>query len=263
MKLLMNYLIICILILFLYFIYYCFLKVKQAHQIWNWANENWFPYKQFMNQTEIEYIQSCLSNLFWDYLSRPFLVWFQHHLPYLSSFTYGVSYNGKDISPSRIGFGLVGMIGSSKLEKEAIKVLESHHLIKPNTNGTFGGLAWNFDEKSIRMYYKVNISYFTHTDFPIEEYYSIGLQAWTWDINSGKLLDTKEYIFDKQQYGAWMYSEKREQWIYQDNESSDKIPPELNKYIQKWNEFGYQLDTISHWGTDWVLYFPRITFQSG
>lgn len=238
----------------------CLYTYRQSIHLWDWVCHNWFPYHEHLNDAEITYIESCQTYLLLEYLLRPFLICFQPYLPYLSNFTYAFEWNEteKEIHRGRLGYGLASGFGTHQIiEKAALLVLESHDLQNiPKVEGVFYGLAWNFHDNTMRYYYKMPI---TQLEKPNDvKTYQIGLKAWTWNLETKEMIDEKDYVFVQNKNEALMFSKKRNQWILQNNNIPKDIPPKVLPEINIWKEHGYNLDTVSHWDSDWVFYFPRI-----
>lgn len=237
-----------LIIFLILYVILCLRITFRCIRLWDWVNRDWYNYLVKMIPEEVYYIRCCQFYLFFGFLFRPFIIWFRPYLPYLSSFTYGVDKNGR----GRMGWGYTGMFGSSLLEKVAMKVLKARGMNEKKIEGEFYGLGWNWNDDTIRMYYLVEAR-----EKEGEDIYDTGLKAWTGNMTTHEWFDEKDYVFPRKRDGAWMWSSARAQWIFQNN-FTDNYPKEYEKEVKLWKEKGFDIDTVSHWGDEWVLYFPRI-----
>jgi len=278
-------------ILLLVYTILCLNARRRAQKLWNWACRDWHPYHEFLLPEEIHYIQYCLRSTFWDYFLRPFTGILWPHLPALSSFTYGVQCDTEQpdafCDRSRCGFGIPcgEVLGGQQFETLARAVFQARGLpettqLYANENenqnqnqkgqpiGHLYGLAWHGTHKTLRVYWKVPIQYLkTERKWEGEgDVWEVGLYARTWNWDTKEVVDEKQYVLEKDFGGTWMHTRSRG-WVYQANFIENKeigdieeLPAVLTHEIKKWTQqTGLSLDTVSHWGSTWVLYFPRVS----
>jgi hypothetical protein len=278
-----------VILIFLYAVL-CLNARRRAQKLWDWACRDWHPYHDFLLPEEIQYIQYCIRSTFWDYLLRPFTGILWPHLPGLSSFTYGVQLeeetDNEMCDRSRCGFGIPcgELLGGQQLETLARAVFQARGLpettqLYENENqnqnqnqkgqpiGHLYGLAWHGTHKTLRVYWKVPIQYIKQSVKTKRDWegnvWDVGLYARTWNWETGECIDEKQYVLEKDFGGTWMHTRSRG-WVYQSNfretEDLENLPTVLTREIKKWTQqTGLSLDTVSHWGNTWVLYFPRVS----
>lgn len=246
---------------------------KQKH-IYEWHCENFFPFDKKFTDNEKKYVQKCIELSKYE-LFRPFLVAWDQLIERLSFFAYSHKVNKDQVNSTRIAFGSVIM--PEVAESLALQVVKERGIKLPDctkgSNLIFGGLGWDFQEKTFRVYYRFK----NYSKLPKRlqklgtdsvDWLKPGLVSWVYN-DKGVIVEEKVYRYDKVEKRTQMMTSKRPKIDQFDCPVGDqylqaKWKQRVNKtgkdIIDHYEHCGYLLDTIAFEDTDhFTLYFPMVT----
>lgn len=218
-------------------------------KLFSWHCKNVYPFHEKLTPTEQSYIQQCIR-LSWCELLRPFFSKRDPILNRLSFFSYSTRVKNGVSSSGRIAYGSGVRPGTAYEYAQAV-LKERKIEVELNENLIFGGLGWDFEEKTFRVYLRCKDLSKIDTKKEGE-----GGIAWTYD-EEGKQVDEKIYSFPEKK--VTLLDSSRRGGIYQYDESVPKnVPEKVKEVMDFYKKYGYELDTYAKNGEEYTLYFPRI-----
>ena len=239
-------LLLLLVIFFLRIIYFYFWQ----KQIWTWHCKNVYPFHEHLTPLEQEYIQACMK-LSWCELLRPFLLYRDPLLSRLSFFSYSSRIKENRVRSGRIAYG--SAVRPEKAYQYAQAVLKERKIpIVLDTNVTFGGLGWDLEEKTFRVYLRCKDV--SKLDTQMKKGEGEGGIAWTYD-EAGKKIEEKIYTFPEK---VTKMKSSRRGIIPQYDDLPVHLPEKAQELVRFYKKHGYFLDTYAKDGEEYTLYFPKI-----
>lgn len=243
----MLILLLFLLLLLVLLLAYCFTSWQK--KLFSWHCKNVYPFHEKLTPTEQAYVQQCIR-LSWCELLRPFLMKRDPLLKRLSFFSYSTRVKSGGTSSGRLAYGSGVRPGTAYEYAQAV-LNERRIVVELNENLIFGGLGWDLEEKTFRVYLRCKD--LSKVD-PKKE--GEGGIAWTYDEN-GKKVEEKIYSFPEKKVTLLDSSRRGEIYQYDESVPND-VPEKVKEVMNFYKKYGYELDTYAKNGEEYTLYFPRI-----